>query len=90
LRELARVARHAVLAGDRAVRVAENRVIEREGFGESFIGLRRIAACREVFDVELTQLGAALTERLALRLSPSRERFGIPGEHHRVFAPKVR
>ena len=71
------------------VGIAQDRIVGPERLGELLVLLRRVGAGGEVGDVEVADLVAALTERLALRGSAACERFGEPGEHHRLLAAIV-
>ena len=63
--------------------IAQDRVIEVEGFGEFGVFFDRVATCGEVSDVAFLKVFATLTERLAFLRSTTGKGLGIPGNHHR-------
>ena len=73
-----------------AAGVAQNREVEFQRFSESFVLFGKITTRSEIGRVELTQVVAALTERLAFLRSATGERFGIPGHDHDLFVLEVR
>jgi len=62
----------------RLIRIAENRKIAIERFGELRVFLHRVSAGRKVGYVKLLQRRAAVTQRLALGRSATREGHRIP------------
>ena len=86
---LAFAANHAVGLGRFASGVAQDWVIQFEGFSEFFVRLRGVATSGKISDVELADFLAARTERLAFSRSAPGKGFGKPGEHNRLFAFEV-
>ena len=73
--------------------IAQDRVIGVDRFSKRLVPLLAvpgIATGGEVGDVELPDVLAALTERLALGRSATSEWFWEPGDHHRLFAFEIR
>ena len=76
--------------GDLLLRVGEERVVEAERLGELLVLLGAVGADPEVGHVEVPDLVAALTERLALPRSATGESLGEPGQDDRLLVLVVR
>ena len=79
----------AVGARGLLARVAQDRVVQAKRLGEFTIGLGIVDACREVGDVERSDLFAARTERRAFGRSTIGERLRKPGKDDRLFPFEV-
>ena len=74
---------YAISGRDFFFGIREDGVIGLNVLREFLVGVRIVDACREIRDVlERTQIGAALTERLAFGRSTSGECGREPGKHH--------
>ena len=67
---------------DAFVGIAQDRIVERERFGEFLVSLDRVTARGEVVDRKSTDFVAALTERLAFGRSTTGKRFRKPRKDH--------
>ena len=87
--EFAFLVEDAVSLGGFEGRIAQDWVIELEGLGEFLISFRGIDTGGEMGDVELADVLAALTERLALGRSTAGKSLRKPRQHDRLFALEV-
>ena len=78
-----------VSLGDFCAGIAQDRIVQLDGFGELRVFVRRIATGCEIGDIKFTDVVAARTERLAFRRSPTGEGLGKPGNHDRLFAFEI-
>jgi hypothetical protein len=76
----------AVRRGGCLGRIREDRIVGAQRLGELLVRLGVVDAGGEVVDVELPDVVAALTERLALGRSTAGKGFREPGEDHRLAA----
>jgi len=81
---------NAIRLGHILARIAENGIVELQGFGEFPVGLGIVDAGGVQGDLETLDLIAALTERLAFLGSAPCEGFREPGDDDRPFAEVVR
>ena len=91
-RQLSFVGHHAVGSGRNFQRIAQNGIVQFKRFGERLVALGPfdlVATGGEIGDVELANLFAARTERLALGRSATGKGLGIPGDDHRLTALEV-
>ncbi|MFT5411358.1 MAG: hypothetical protein ACI8XO_004893 [Verrucomicrobiales bacterium] len=79
--EPAKFGHHPIGLGRLALLVGEDRVVELEFLGELLRVALAAVAGGEVFDCELLDLFATLTERLTLDCSPSGEHLREPGDY---------
>lgn len=66
-------------------RIAQDRVVELQGFCKFCVGFYVVAARSEISHLKLLNLFAALTERLAFGGSSTGEGLGIPGNYHHLL-----
>ena len=72
------------------VGVAEDWIVQAQGFGKLVVGLGVIDAGSEVGYLEIPDLRPARTERLAFRRSSTGERLGKPGDDDRLLPTELR
>ena len=81
-RDLPLFSHYAVFSRDFFSRIAENRIVKVQRFCKFCVGLDGVAACGEVGDIVLSDLTAAVTQRLAFLRSTAGESFWEPCQHH--------
>ena len=69
--------------------IAEDRVVELEGFRKFLVGVGVVTTGGKVSDVELPNFFATLTERRAFGCSSTGKRLGIPGDYHGLLALEI-
>src|SRR6185295_2627024 len=77
---------HAVLLRDAAIRIAEDRIIGAQRFGEFLILVGRVIAGREIGYVVIAHFRAVILKRGAFLRAPAREGPREPGHDDRLFA----
>lgn len=83
------VGQEAVSRGGLSFGIAQDRIIQVEGFGEFLVHVGGIAAGGEIGDVEFPDFLAARTERLAFGRSAAGEGLGKPSHHDGLFAFEI-